>query len=603
MKFRPFVGIALSLLCMVLPLTAKIYKGAEYRTKQSFLYGRFEARIKANGRSGMLTSFFTYNDSYPSTPWNEIDIEIMGRYTNDAQFNTITPGQSHHVSHQYVPFNTGQEFHVYGFEWTPDYVAWFIDSVEVYRQTGDHIATLNQPQKLMMNVWPPDYSDWSGPWNAAVLPAFAYYDWARYASYTPGAGNTGTGNNFSTQWRDEFDTWDQLRWDKASHTWGGNNCDFVYENAVFREGNLVLCLTSETALGYQDGVAPSPLWARIENDAVRIHFSEEVTAASATMLGNYLIPSNTVTAARLLPDARTVLLNVPGVHATTVASMAVSGITDLSSTSNTSGLSAIVPVKATPLILPLYINVGGPGAGSFLTDQPWSESVEYGYSEGSAGSFPTATISGTTYQDVYRDELAGFTEYSIRVPNGVYMVTLMMAENYFSATGKRLSTIRVEGNAAVTAFDLYANSGWRTAHQRSVLANVSDGMINIHAQALVDRPLLNGIMVSYIGTSVEEEVGEVPTDGSMMILGSYPNPFNGTAQVELIVPAGELAMFRVYDVLGRMVSEQGVEGAGGRAMVTWDPRSEVGWRIASGIYMGVLEGRTRSRAHRLVYLQ
>lgn len=602
MKSRILVGVTLACLVSATPSAGKSIKGAEYRTKQSFLYGRFEARIKANGRSGMLTSFFTYNDSYPSTPWNEIDIEIMGRYTNDVQFNTITSGQTNHVSHRYVPFNTAREFHVYGFEWTPDYVAWFIDSVEVYRQTGEHIATLNQPQKLMMNVWPPSAADWAGDWNAAVLPAFAYYDWARYASYTPGAGNTGTGNNFTAQWRDDFDAWDQSRWDKASHTWGGNNCDFVYDNAVFRDGYLILCLTSETALGYQDGVAPSPLWARIEKDAVRIHFSEEVTEASATTLSNYLIPSNTIASAQLLSDARTVLLSVPGVLSTTVASIGVSGITDRSLTPNTSTLKAVVPVKSTPLTLPLYIDLGGAGGGSFLPDQPWGPSVEYGFSEGSAGSFPGVTINGTTYQDVYRTELAGFTEYTIRVPNGVYLVTLMMAENYFSANGKRVSTIVVEGNAAVTAFDLYANSGWRTAYQRSVLANVSDGMINIHGHALVDRPLLNGIMVSYIGTGVEDETGEVPTKESLEILGSYPNPFNGAAQVEVHIPSGERVTFRVYDLLGRMVSEQGVEGAG-TSLLRWDPASDASGRLASGIYVGVLEGTSRSRAHRLMYLQ
>jgi hypothetical protein len=566
MTNRPILICAALLALALTEAPAKIYKGAEYRTKQSFLYGRFEARIKANGRSGMLTSFFTYNDSYPTTPWNEMD------------------------------------YHVYGFEWTPTYVAWFIDSVEVYRQTGEHIATLDQPQKLMMNVWPPAYPDWAGEWNAAVLPAFAYYDWVRYASYTPGTGNTGTGNNFSTQWRDDFDAWDQTRWDKASHTWGGNNCDFVFENAVFRDGNLILCLTTETALGYQDGVAPSPLWARIEQDAVRIHFSETVTTASATTLSNYLIPGQTVSSARLLPDDRTVLLSVPGVLASTISSIAVSGITDRSITPNTSALRAIVPTKASPLTMPLYLNLGGGAAGSFLPDQPWGPTVEYGYSEGSAGAFAGASINGTTYQDVYRAELAGFTEYTIRVPNGIYMVTLMMAENYFSATGKRISTIVVEGNPAVTAFDLYANSGWRTAYQRSVLANVSDGAINIHAQGLVDRPLLNGIMVSYIGTGVEEETGEVPSTGSLEILGSYPNPFNGSADVEVQVPHGQQALFRVYDLLGRLVSEQNIL-ASGRSLVRWEPQQGSGRRLASGVYLGVLEGITRSKTHRLVYLQ
>ena len=68
----------------------------------------------------------------------------------------------------------------------PDYVAWFINGEEVYRQTDEHIADLTHPSKLMMNIWNPVYDDWVGVWDDRVLPRFAYYDWVRYSSYTPG---------------------------------------------------------------------------------------------------------------------------------------------------------------------------------------------------------------------------------------------------------------------------------------------------------------------------------------------------------------------------------------------------------------------------------
>lgn len=38
-------------------LFAKIYKGAEYRTKEDFTYGKFEVRMKPAGKEGMLASF------------------------------------------------------------------------------------------------------------------------------------------------------------------------------------------------------------------------------------------------------------------------------------------------------------------------------------------------------------------------------------------------------------------------------------------------------------------------------------------------------------------------------------------------------------------
>ena len=76
-------------------LAQKPYRGAEYRTLGTMRYGRFEVRMRSAGVSGMLSSFFTYYD--PANPWNEIDIEIMGRYSNEVQFNTIVPANTNHV--------------------------------------------------------------------------------------------------------------------------------------------------------------------------------------------------------------------------------------------------------------------------------------------------------------------------------------------------------------------------------------------------------------------------------------------------------------------------------------------------------------------------
>ncbi len=62
-----------------LSAAAKPYRGAEYRTRQAFTYGRFEVRMKSAAVSGMLASFFTYAEISSLSEWNEIDIENMGR--------------------------------------------------------------------------------------------------------------------------------------------------------------------------------------------------------------------------------------------------------------------------------------------------------------------------------------------------------------------------------------------------------------------------------------------------------------------------------------------------------------------------------------------
>jgi len=76
------------------------------------------------------------------------------------------------------------------------------------------------------------------------------YDWVRYAEYAPGSGSVGTDNNFEPLWEDQFDYWDTSRWRKATHTWDGNNCDFVAANVVLTGGYMVLCLTTPSQTGY-----------------------------------------------------------------------------------------------------------------------------------------------------------------------------------------------------------------------------------------------------------------------------------------------------------------------------------------------------------------
>lgn len=241
---------------------AKPYRGGELRTIQTYRYGRFEVRMQSAPESGVVSSLFTFHEfgSAGIEDWNEIDIEFLGRYDDEVQYNVITDWQVNHEHRQALDFNPATEFHDYAFEWTPDYVAWFVDGVELYRQSGLHIQDLQRSQKMMMNIWQPDYPDWAGAFDPASLPVYAIYDWARYCYYVPGTGNTGTDNNFIEFWRDDFDSWDTNRWQKATHTWDGNNVDFIPANVVYQDGFMILCMTMPDALGYDGpplGAAPN----------------------------------------------------------------------------------------------------------------------------------------------------------------------------------------------------------------------------------------------------------------------------------------------------------------------------------------------------------
>ena len=374
-------------------------RGAELRTIDSILYGKFEARYKPAQGEGLVSSFFVYNDDYPNTPWVEIDIELLGRFPRVVDMNTIT--NTSHLRTHFNPFNTHLDFFEYGFEWTPDYVAWFINGEEVYRQTADHVEDLNHSAKIMMNIWNPVYDDWVGFWDDRVLPRFAYYDWVRYASYTPGSGDTGTNNDFTHQWQDDFSEFDTTRWEKSdNHTWNGTQSIFITENAVFDDGYLILCLTDDEHIGYQDQTKPYGLWARAKGDTITVRFSEELDPESSQMVNNYFITGVSVLSATLMPNQRTVKLNVSGLMPDSTYNLTLLGIKDDAQPPNTQLGEWLQIDMPQPLSFPLMINNAGSAYNEYLPDQLWSSAVEYGHMIGNY-QFTEEEISNTNQGDLY----------------------------------------------------------------------------------------------------------------------------------------------------------------------------------------------------------
>ena len=233
----------------------KPYRGAEYRTIENYQYGRFEVRMKSAFGSGIVSSFFTINDYWAeglsnTENWKEIDFEVLGQHTNKIQTNIITAYETHHVELHTLLYNPHVGFHTYAFEWTPDNISFYIDDQLVRHDENNYIQTLDSGQKIMMNIWQPIWEDWVGPFDENVLPVYAFYDWVKCYSYTPGSGDCGSNNNFTLNWVDDFDYFNFDRWQKATHTWSANNAQFVQENAVLQYGYLILCLTDNTTSGY-----------------------------------------------------------------------------------------------------------------------------------------------------------------------------------------------------------------------------------------------------------------------------------------------------------------------------------------------------------------
>lgn len=162
----------------------KPYSSGEYRTNNTFSYGTFETNMIAAKGDGLVTSFFLYTGN----PWDEIDVEILGKDTTKVQFNYYVDGVANNEKIIDLGFDAAYGYHKYAIEYGSGYINWYVDGKWRYgvNNTGFNAPygkkMPSHPMQIMVNLWPGTGVDswlnhfwWSGN-------KYASYD---YIKYTP----------------------------------------------------------------------------------------------------------------------------------------------------------------------------------------------------------------------------------------------------------------------------------------------------------------------------------------------------------------------------------------------------------------------------------
>ena len=233
---------------------AHAVSSAEFYTSEAHQYGRFEARIRFAAGDGVVSSFFLWKNGseVAGTFWNELDFEKLGadcHLETNAYFGS--PAVVHSQKHVLVGDLCG-EFHTYAYEWTPDYIAWQVDGIEIRRESGAtaaaYSANATAGMQMRFNIWPGDAS-FGGNFRPSILPLYQFINWAQYSSYSAGA--------FTLAWRQDFDAGSApTGW--LTGNWGSpkNLSTHAPGNVNFVDGFAVLALTADNSLG-TTGVVPS----------------------------------------------------------------------------------------------------------------------------------------------------------------------------------------------------------------------------------------------------------------------------------------------------------------------------------------------------------
>jgi len=162
---------------------------------------------------------------------------------------------------------------------------------------------------------------------------------------------------------------------------------------------------------------------------------------------------------------------------------------------STTSASVNITVEPGSTVEAYQVNSGGGAANPFVADAYVSGGKTY--STGAA-----INVSGVTDpapQAVYQTERYGNFTYTFPglEANGSYTVRLHLAEIYFSATGKRVFNVAINGTQVLNNFDIYAATGAKNKAIVQAFDVTADGggQITVQFSSVVENPKCSGIEI------------------------------------------------------------------------------------------------------------
>ena len=154
----------------------------------------------------------------------------------------------------------------------------------------------------------------------------------------------------------------------------------------------------------------------------------------------------------------------------------------------------IAPAAAATPISGRVVFADNAGGSLYASSTGITYAADSKYTGGTVGT-TTSAISNTTDDRVYQSERYGSFSYNIPVVNGNYQVTLKFAENYWTAAGKRVFSVKVNGQTAISNLDLYAKAGKNVAYDVVIPVSVTNGTLAINFVSQTNYAKVNGIVV------------------------------------------------------------------------------------------------------------
>jgi len=425
---------------------------------QQFQYGRIEARIKLTVGNGLWPAFWMLGSDITTVPWpgcGEQDImEWVDFYTPNSTSSTAHgPGYSggNGIGGRFFFPNGGRiddaAYHTYGVVWSPYKLQFYRDNWTQPFLTVTPISiplgsqwVYNNPFFILLNQavggnWFP------GPDATTPNPADMLVDYVRVLQWNSGAPDAPRNLRAKSRASNQV----ELKWE------GGH-------------------------AGHDDD---SPEGLDRDSDAYDIYAS--ATPNFQPSFGNLVVQNFHGT--RYIHQG----LKASTTYYYQVRSVGIGG----ESASTNEASATTEPFGHGRGLL---MNAGGYAVEQFATEN-FSAG---GFTNYHSLAIDTSAVDRPAPQGVYQTEHWGASDWAIPNlnPNASYLLRLHFVENTFTAAGKRLFNVVINGEQVLTNFDIYAAAG---AMSKAVVENFiitpdENGVVSLQfVQGAADQPTVSGI--------------------------------------------------------------------------------------------------------------
>jgi hypothetical protein len=186
-------------------------------------------------------------------------------------------------------------------------------------------------------------------------------------------------------------------------------------------------------------------------------------------------------------------------------SVTVPTMSDTSGNGDATSPSDNVVNLTIPLTQPaVFPSIRVKSGGAAMTDEQGNQwQADTNYDAGSSAAPAGVSVTNTPTPSLYASQHYnnGNFSYNFAVPNGNYYLTLKFAELYDNGPKQRLFNIVVNGNMVDQNLDVFtAAGGQKRAYDFKLPIVVSNQLITIQFQSVLDNPMVNAIEIDAAGS-------------------------------------------------------------------------------------------------------